>query len=129
MKFLGREPALWLAVVAAALGLLAVPDVGVLSVIQAGLWIAVVNGVVGVATAVLTRPIAPSAFTYLIGAGVALWNEYFRDVSDAFTAQANILVLAVLVLLTRDQVTPIASIDPARGLVRPPGTPQDWPQG
>jgi Na+-transporting NADH:ubiquinone oxidoreductase subunit NqrD len=105
-KILGREPALWLAVVAAGLGLLVTFNLPWMNADQAGLWVAGVNAVFGVVTAVLTRPVAPAAFTTLVTAGSALLTAYGLDLDPQTVGAVNTLVVAALFLITREQVSP-----------------------
>ncbi|MGH3584710.1 MAG: hypothetical protein ACRDQ0_00140 [Pseudonocardia sp.] len=105
MRIFGREPALIIATVSAALSLLVSFGFG-LSAEQAGAIVAVISAVFAAATAVLTRPIAPSAFTGLVAAAVALLAAYGLNVSAETVGALNAVVLAVLGLLTRGQVSP-----------------------
>lgn len=105
IKLFGREPALWISVISAALSLIVSLSVG-LDAEQAALWVAVITAVFGVATAVLTRPIAPAAFTTLVTVTADLLAAYHFDVSAGTVAAVNGFVLATLTLLTRAQVSP-----------------------
>jgi len=101
------EPALILTVISAAVSLIVTLNVG-LTPEQGGLWVAVVTAVFGLAAALLTRPVAPAAFTTLVTAVGALLMGYHFHVDPAVLAQVNGVVLSVLMLLTRHQVTPVA---------------------
>lgn len=105
MKIFGREPALIIATISGALSLLVSFNFG-LSGEQAGAIVAVVSAVFAAATAAITRPIAPSAFTGLAAAAVALLAAYGFSVSPETVGALNAVVLAVLGLLTRGQVSP-----------------------
>jgi hypothetical protein len=105
MKIFGREPALVLGVISATLSLLVTLGVG-LTTDQAGGIVAVISGVFAVATAVLTRPIAPAAFTGLVTVTAALLSAFHFGVAPETVGAINTVVLAVLVLLTRGQVSP-----------------------
>ncbi|WP_256727277.1 hypothetical protein [Streptomyces acidiscabies] len=61
-------------------------------------------------TAAITRPVAPSAFTGLVSAGVALLAAYGLNVSAETVGSLNACVLAVLGLITRGQVSPTAAV-------------------
>lgn len=111
-KLFGREPALIVAVVSAALSLVVTLGVG-LSANQAGAVTAVVSAVFGVVTAVLTRPVAPAAFTTLVTVAADLLGAYHFDVSAGTVAAINTTVLAALTLLTRGQVSPATAKKPA----------------
>jgi hypothetical protein len=112
MKIFGREPALIIAAISAGLSLLVTFNFG-LSAEQAGTIVAVISGVFAAATATITRPIAPSAFTGLVAAVVALFAAYGFSVSAETVGALNAIVLAVLGLLTRGQVSPAAT--PVKG--------------
>lgn len=103
---LSREPTLILGAIGAALSLVVSLGFDWLTAEQAALIIAVLNGVLGVANAVAVRPIAPAAFTYLVGATAALAAAYGLEVGQETVGAVNGLVLALLMLLARGQVTP-----------------------
>lgn len=98
MKILDREPAVVLGVVSAALSLVVTFNIG-LSPEQAGGFVAVISGVFAAISAWATKPITPSAFTDLLAA-------FHFEVPPQTVGALNALVLAVLVLLTRGQVSP-----------------------
>lgn len=104
-RVFGREPALYLGVVSAALSLAVTLGVG-LTADQAGAWTAVISGVFAAVTAAVTRPIAPAAFTGLVTVTADLLGAYHYQVSAGTVAAVNTAVLAVLTLLTRGQVSP-----------------------
>ncbi|MET8113831.1 hypothetical protein [Streptomyces prasinus] len=112
MKLFGREPALLIATVSAGLSLLVTFQFG-LSAEQAGAIVAVISAVFAVATATVTRPIAPSAFTGLVAAVAALLAAYGLDLSAEKVGAINAVVLAGLALLTRAQVSPASPAAPA----------------
>jgi hypothetical protein len=102
-----REPALWVSAISGALSLAVTLGVG-LTADQAGAWTAVISGVFAVISAVLTRPIAPSAFTGLVAVVADLLAAYHFNVSAGAVAAVNTTVLAILALVTRGQVSPAA---------------------
>lgn len=108
-----REPALIIGVVSAALSLLVALNWHGLTSDQAALIVAAITAVGGLITALSTRPIAPAAFTAVITAGVALLAGFHFNLDPATVATFNGLVLAVLTLITRHQVTPTVAA-PAR---------------
>lgn len=101
-----REPALLLNAAAALLGLVVTFGLDWLSAEQAALIVAALNALFGAATAALTRPIAPAAFTLLVSSLAALGAAYGLEYSQENVGALNVLVLAVLALLTRAQVSP-----------------------
>lgn len=117
-KLFGREPALIVGAVSAALSLVVTLGVG-LTANQAGAWTAVITAAFGVVTAVLTRPVAPAAFTALVTVTADLLGAYHFDVSAGTVAAVNGTVLAVLTLLTRGQVSPTTARPRATVAVHP----------
>lgn len=111
----GREPSLVIGVIASALSLLVGFGFEWLNGEQAALFVAAINAVLGVVNAVSVRPIAPAAFTYLVGAVAALAAAYGLDVGQEVVGAINGLVLSTLMLLTRGQVTPTSSPRPVDG--------------
>lgn len=107
MKLFGREPALILNTLAAVLGLIVTFNVG-LSADQAGWLVAGVSAVLGAIAAALTRPIAVQAFTALVATVASAVGAFGFNVEPTTTAAINGVVLAVLMFITRGQVTPIA---------------------
>jgi hypothetical protein len=108
MRIFGREPALFIAIISAAVSLIVTFNVG-LSSEQAGAIVAVISALSAAATAAVTRPIAPAAFTGVVSAVAALLSAYGLHLSPGTIGAANGLVLAVLALLTRGQVSPTKS--------------------
>ncbi|WP_045740849.1 hypothetical protein [Actinoplanes rectilineatus] len=107
-----REPTLILGVLSAALGLIVTFGFDWLSAEQAALIVAAFNAGLGVINAIHVRPIAPAAFTYAVTAAAALFAGYGLHVSQETVGAVNGLVLAVLMLLTRAQVTPAGPTGP-----------------
>lgn len=105
-KALTGEPALWIGVLSAALSLVATFGFGWLSAEQAALVVAAINAVAAAVTAWRVRPIAPAVFTGAAGAVIALAGAYGLHLSQPTIGGVNVLVVAVLALLTRGQVSP-----------------------
>ncbi|MFE9337778.1 hypothetical protein [Streptomyces sp. NPDC007063] len=114
MRVFGREPALVINSISAALSLLVTFQFG-LTTAQAGAIVAVVSAVFAAVAATVTRPIAPQAFTGLVAAVAALVAAFGFEVSAETIGAVNGLVLAGLALLTRGQVTPSKPDAPAAG--------------
>lgn len=113
--FLGREPALWLNSLAAALGLIVTFNVG-LTAVQAGWLVAGASAILGAIAAALTRPIAVQAFTALVATVASAVGAFGFEVAPTTTAAINGAVLAILMFITRGQVTPVI---PAGAAARP----------
>lgn len=105
MKLFGREPALIISTISAILSLIVTFNIG-MSGGQAGAIVAVISAWFGAMVAIATRPIAPAAFTAVVAAGAALLAAYGLNVSAETVGATNAVVLAVLALLTRGQVSP-----------------------
>lgn len=108
--FLGPEPALIIGTASAGLSLVVALQLG-LSSTQAALWVAVITAVFAVLTALATRPIAPAVFTGLVTAVAALLAGYHFHAGPGVVAAVNGLVLSVLTLVTRHQVSPVKGVE------------------
>lgn len=106
MKIFGREPTLWLAVIAAMLSLIGTFGIRWLDAEQAALAVAALYAVVAAINAYAVRPISPVAFTYAIGALVALAAAYGLNVPQETVGMIGASVVPILALLSRGQVTP-----------------------
>ena len=111
MRIFGREPALVLNSLSAVLGLLVTFNIG-LSAEAAGWIVASVSAVLGAIAAVLTRPVAPQAFTTLVATVASSVAAFGYEVDPTTVAAINATVLAVLMFVTRGQVSPTAPTAP-----------------
>lgn len=107
MKIFGREPALWVAGIAAVLGLVSSFGLPWLTDTQDTAIVAVVDAVAGVVIAWRTRPVAPGVFLTVVSTAAALLTAYGVTVSQHTVGAVDLVVLAVLALLTRGQVSPV----------------------
>jgi hypothetical protein len=105
-KILGYEPVVVLNALAAILGLIVSLGFTGLTTDQAGAIVGVVTAVLGTIAAVLTRPIAPQAFTTLVAAGATLIATFGYHVPQNIVGAINTAALAILTLLARGQVSP-----------------------
>lgn len=106
MKIFGREPTLYVAVIAAALSFFVGFGWEGLSSEHVA-WInVVVNAVAGCVAAWMTKPIAPQAFTYAITSVFGLLGAYGLNFTPEMVSSAQFVVLAVLALVTRGAVSP-----------------------
>lgn len=120
-RILGREPALWLALVAvavkagAAFGLNVTPD-------QQALINAVAAAIVGLMVALIVHDGAGAAILGLVQAGIALAVGYGLDWTADQQAVAMSVVAAAVAMWTRTQVTaPVAARTPMPSLTAVPG--------
>lgn len=105
-RLFGREPALYLGVISAALVLLGTQGFSGMTPEHASLWIALLNTIVAAVGAWTTRPIAPSVFTGAVAAAAALASSYGFELSTEAVGAVNSLVIAALSLIVRGEVTP-----------------------
>lgn len=106
MKIFGREPTLWIAVLTSAVSIIGTLGLHIINGPQAALAVVAINGIFGAINAFAVRPISPVAFTYAIGALVALGAGYGLNVPDTTVATINAAVIPLLALITRNQVEP-----------------------
>jgi hypothetical protein len=104
--FLRREPALWLATLQAVLAAIVGFKFDWLTAEQAALWVSFVNVAIGAVMAWRTRPVAPSFFTTALSVAVTLMSAYGLHVSQEMVGTINMVIFAVVALLTRGQVSP-----------------------
>jgi ABC-type methionine transport system permease subunit len=112
-----RNPTLWLQSLAAALAVAVSFGVPGLTTEQSALITAAAGALITAWNAALVRPIAPAAFTGLIGAGAALLAAYGLELSQEQVGTIQALIVTVLALQARQQVTPVADPRPAEQVV------------
>lgn len=103
---LGREPALWLAVVQAVLGILVGFQFDRLSAEQAALWLSATNAIIAVIMALATRPWAVTVFTNAFSILATLGAAYGLDLSQAMVASVNLALVAAVTLIARGEISP-----------------------
>lgn len=106
MTLFQREPTLWIAAINAVVILVGTFGLGFISGEQAALIVVVINAIFLAINAYAVRPISPVAFTYAIGAIVALASAYGLNLPTATVAALDALVIPFLALLSRGQVSP-----------------------
>jgi hypothetical protein len=115
MKILGREPALWLAVIGAVVTWAV--SLG-LDWLNAGQATAIITAVTAAVIALTTRPIAPALFVGAVSAGAALFAQYGLDWSRAsVTGLGAILLTGFALFGIRPQATPAADPRTIDGVV------------
>lgn len=110
MNPLRREPTLWLALASAVLGLLVTFNFDWLTAQQSALIITAINAVMAVIAVWRTRPIAPQVWTYALTSLVAVLAAYGLNVSQEQVGQLNLIMLAILGLMTRQAVSPVEDV-------------------
>ncbi len=112
MKIFGREPALCIAAVYAALIMLSTFSLpGVDGGLAAGVQLFLTAGATA-ATAFTVKPIAPAVFSGVITTGAALVSRFGLDLSDAQVGSITALAAVLVILVARSQITPVN--DPRR---------------
>jgi len=106
------EPTLFLQALSAVLALVVTFGLPGLSDEQAGLIVAVVAAVLGVINAWKVRPIAPAIFQTLITTGAALLTAYGLDLNQQTVGALQLAVIAIVAMLTRQQVSPVPPAGP-----------------
>jgi hypothetical protein len=106
MKLFGREPTLWLAVISSLIVVIGTFGLDLLNGQQAALIVAAINGIFAAINAYAVRPISPVAFTYAVGAIVAVLGAYGLNLPIETVATINAAVIPILALLSRGQVSP-----------------------
>ena len=105
MKIFGRDPVLFLNSLSAVLGLVVTFNVG-LTESQAGWIVAGISAVLGAVAAIMTRPIAVQAFTTLVATVASGVAAFGYNVAPTTTAANNGALLAIIMFVTRGQVSP-----------------------
>src|SRR5262245_6631710 len=105
-EWIRREFPLYLGLATVATNFLVGFNLEGLSGEHAALWIGLINVVAGTIVALLTRPVAPTVFVYLLSSGVAVAAAYGYNVPPETVAQWSALVQGVMVFLLRNQISP-----------------------
>lgn len=118
-RIFGREPALWIGTLAAVLSFGTAIGFPGLTEYQVAALVAGVNAVAAAVMAWQVRPVAPAIYTNVIAAAAAVGTAYGFNVPSETIGAVNLVVLSVLTLLTRGQVSPTG----APQAVAPPAAP------
>jgi hypothetical protein len=103
-----REPAALIGLLTAAASLVAAFNLHWLTSGQVSLVVAAITAIGGAVIAWRTRPITPAAFTTVVSTGAALLAGYGYHVKPEVVAAISGVILSVLALITRAQVSPVA---------------------
>jgi hypothetical protein len=106
-KLFGREPALWIAVIQAALMLLFTLGVPGIDGGLAGAVSLMLTAAATAWTAWATQPVSPAVFTGFIVAAVQLGTRWGLDLSDVQVSSVTAFVALVVTLVIRGQITPV----------------------
>lgn len=111
-RIFGREPALWIAVIAAALSLAVTFKLPGLGAGNATAIVAVLNAGAAIVMAWQTRPIAPSLYTGFFTTLAVLAAGYGLHVTQEQLGAVELVVVSVLTLVARGHITPVADPRP-----------------
>ena len=104
---LGRQPALFIALVVAAVHLIGTLGFDFFQMENAGALVATIDAAAAAITAWTVRPIVPAAFLGLISAVLALVGTYGINLPGETVAGINAAVYPLLAFLTWGNVSPI----------------------
>lgn len=107
-SFFGREPALWINVIAAVLSMLVTFQMSWLSDSQATLIVAALTAAAGLITAIKTRPWSVSLFTGFISSAAVLLAGYGLDIGQERVGYVQLIAATILTLIARGQISPAA---------------------
>ena len=103
-----REPALWIGAIGSVLTTLATLN---LHWLPASAVAAILSLLTAIATAVTTRPIAPSLYVGVLAAVAAVLTQYGFHVPDSTVAATSGVILAAFALFgIRNQVSPKSQV-------------------
>jgi hypothetical protein len=113
-----RDPSLYIAAIAAILGVFVSLGFKSLTAEQAGLIMGAITAAGGVWTAIHTRPIPPSIFTSFLGAGALVLVSYGFNLSPDVLAAVQVAVSSLVGILTWQSVSPTGSPAAVRSATR-----------
>lgn len=131
MKVLGREPALIIGAINAVIMFGGTLGFSLLGMEQAALWVTAVNAISAVILSLATRPWSASVFSYALASVIALGAGYGIELKPEAVNGLNGLIVPILMLITRGQVSPIetrvtkSSLDPTIEAARAEGKATD----
>lgn len=108
----GREPAVWITVISAALSTLVAFGLTGLTDVQTAAIVAFLNALAAIWIAFATRPISPAVFSGAAAAAAVLLGSFGFDLSQQQIGAVNVLILGVFALITRQQISPAGSVAP-----------------
>ncbi len=115
-----KDPSLYIAAIAAVLGVIVSLGFKGLSAEQAGLIMGAITAAGGVWTAIHTRPVPPTLFTSFLGAVALVLVSYgFDRITPDILAAVQVAVSSLVGILTWQSVSPTGS--PALALSGKPG--------
>lgn len=112
MKLFGREPALWIGVIQATLGLIVTLGFAWLDATDATNIVATLTALAGVATAISTRPWRLSIFTGAVSTVAVLFAGYGLNFTQEQVGAVQLILVTVVTLVARNQITPEADPRP-----------------
>jgi hypothetical protein len=123
MKLFGREPALWINTLAAALSMFVSFGVPGMDDGRATAIVACVTAGASAWQAFHTRPVAPTLFNGVISTAAVLVAGFGLDLSQQQVGLVQAMAMTVLTLIARGQITPVADPRPLTApLTSPPAS-------
>lgn len=107
MKIFGYEPAIVVGALVSVINLIGTFGISYFNPDNAAAIVIVVNALAAILMAWTTRPIAPSLFTSLVSAVLALGATYGLQLPAETVLAINAAVYPILMLIARGQVSPV----------------------
>ena len=107
MKIFGYEPAIVVGALVSVINLIGTFGISYFNPDNAAAIVVIVNALAAILMAWTTRPIAPSLFTSLVSAVLALGATYGLQLPAETVLAINAAVYPVLMLIARGQVSPV----------------------
>ena len=107
MKIFGYEPAIVVGALVSVINLIGTFGISYFNPDNAAAIVIVVNALAAILMAWTTRPVAPSLFTSLVSAVLALGATYGLQLPAETVLAINAAVYPMLMLIARGQVSPV----------------------
>jgi len=107
VKIFGYEPAIVVGALVSVINLIGTFGISYFNPDNAAAIVIVVNALAAILMAWTTRPIAPSLFTSLVSAVLALGATYGLQLPAETVLAINAAVYPILMLIARGQVSPV----------------------
>ena len=107
MKIFGYEPAIVVGALVSVINLIGTFGISYFNPDNAAAIVVIVNALAAILMAWTTRPVAPSLFTSLVSAVLALGATYGLQLPAETVLAINATVYPILMLIARGQVSPV----------------------